>query len=97
MWTIVRFALHGAGQGYGEAFELLRRAGFHPHRTPAAGGSQDDALPAAVVADLFQDPAVVSRAIFEALHAAGLAPVTVTGSHVGVGGARDRTRALARR
>ena len=37
---------------------------------------------ASVVADLLQDPAVVSRAIFEALAGARLRPVMVTGAHV---------------
>lgn len=91
MWTIVRFQLCRAS-GYRAAFELLRAAGFAPHRTPAP--SLAEPLPAAVVRDLFQDPAVVTRAVFEALDEAGLAPVGVSAAHVDVSAPRDR-RALA--
>jgi hypothetical protein len=97
MWTIIRFALHGEdARAYRVAFELLREAGFTPHRTPAAerrGHAAGEALPAAVVSDLFQDPAVVSRAVFEALQEAHLRPVAVTGCHVEMRrrrGERDR-------
>ena len=92
MWTIVRFELRGA-RHYGPAFALLRDAGFLPHRRPAedAAGS----LPAAVVRDLFQDPAVVTRAVFDALAEAGLAPVGVAAAHVAVGRGPRGTRALA--
>jgi hypothetical protein len=38
-----------------------------------------------VVGDLFQDPAVVTRAVFEALALAGLEPVAVSAAHVEVG------------
>jgi hypothetical protein len=82
MWTVIRFALSSAEPGrYRAAFELLGRSGFQPHRRP---GEAREVLPASVVADLFQDPAVVSRAIFEALAEARLGPVMVTGSHVDV-------------
>ena len=92
MWTIVRFELHRAS-GYRAAFEILAGAGFVPHRRPAAAPAEP--LPAAVVRDLFQDPAVVTRAVFEALESAGLAPVGVAAGHVDVGGRRVQ-RALAR-
>lgn len=94
MWTIVRFALR-RDPDYRAAFELLSAAGFQPHRTPGASGG--DAFPAAVVADLFQDPAVVTRAVFEGLHEAGLLPVGVTAAHVDVGRAPCVARALAHR
>jgi hypothetical protein len=94
MWTVVRFELR-AGPRYAEAFDLLRAAGFQPHRRPAPDTT--DCLPAAVVRDLFQDPAVVSRAVFEALDDAGLAPVGVLAAHVDVGRAPRVTRALAPR
>lgn len=85
MWTVIRFALATAEPGkYRTAFEMLGHSGFQPHRRPADGGS--DVLPASVVADLLQDPAVVSRAVFEALTAARLRPVMVTGAHIEVRG-----------
>lgn len=93
MWTIVRFALTDAAEDrYRDAYEILSRAGFQPHRAPAAS----EVLPAAVVADLLQDPAVVSRAIFEALSEGGLGPMMVTGCRVGPGADRRGERALAR-
>ena len=107
MWTIVRFELLTEHR-YGEAFALLRAAGFQPHRrplpspAPRGDGSPGTSpapgaapLPAAVVRDLFQDPAVVSRAVFEALADAGLAPMGVAASHVDVGRVCRGTRALA--
>ena len=94
MWTIVRFALR-RDLDYRPAFDLLAGAGFQPHRTPGAGG--EDAFPAAVVADLFQDPAVVTRAIFEGLFEAGLGPVAVAAAHADVGRARAASGALAQR
>jgi hypothetical protein len=85
MWTVIRFALSSAEPGpYRAAFDLLGRSGFQPHRRPGDGAC--DVLPASVVADLLQDPAVVSRAIFEALAGARLRPVMVTGAHVEVRG-----------
>lgn len=88
MWTVVQFRL-GASD-YRTAFALLRGAGFVPHRLPAAAVPEGP-FPAAVARDLFQDPAVVTRAVFEALAEAGLAPIAVAGAHVGVGrAARDR-------
>jgi hypothetical protein len=78
MWTIVRFALPRKGD-YRTAFQILAHAGFQLHRTPDE--AEDEALPASVVADLFQDPAVVSRAVFEGLHEAGLGPVGVGALH----------------
>jgi hypothetical protein len=92
MWTVVRFGLRGAGD-YGAAFELLARAGFAEHRRPAPDAPGP--FPAAAVRDLFQDPAVVSRAIFEALDEAGLAPLGVTAAHVDVGRGARRRAALA--
>ena len=94
MWTIVRFALR-RDLDYRPAFELLAGAGFRPHRTP--GAADEDAFPAAVVADLFQDPAVVTRAVFEGLLEAGLRPVGVAAAHVDVGRARRAPGALAQR
>jgi hypothetical protein len=94
MWTIVRFELR-AEDRYAEAFDLLRAAGFQPHRRPAPDTA--DPLPAAVVRDLFQDPAVVTRAVFVALADAGLAPVGVASAHVDVARAPRVTRALAPR
>jgi hypothetical protein len=83
MWTVIRFALSSAEPGpYRAAFELLGRSGFQPHRRPGPGACA--VFPASVVADLLQDPAVVSRAIFEALADARLRPVMVTGAHVEV-------------
>ena len=92
MWTVVRFELRRAS-GYPAAFAILAGAGFVPHRRPAAASAQS--LPAAVVRDLFQDPAVVTRAVFDALDAAGLAPVGVAAAHVDVARRRGQ-RALAR-
>jgi hypothetical protein len=91
MWTVVRFELR-ADREYAEAFALLHAAGFQPHRQPAPGVA--GALPAAVVRDLFQDPAVVTRAVFAALDEAGFAPVGVAAAHVDVGRAPRGTRAL---
>jgi hypothetical protein len=81
MWTIVRFGLRSDGD-YRAAFDLLAHAGLQPHRSPDAAGAEP--FPAAVVADLFQDPAVVSRAVFDGLHDAGLGPVAVCAAHVDV-------------
>jgi hypothetical protein len=80
MWTVVQFSLRSPD--YRTAFALLAGAGFAPHRRPAA--ASDGAFPAAVVRDLFQDPAVVTRAVFEALDQAGLGPVAVSAAHVDV-------------
>ncbi len=81
MWTVVQFELRSPG--YRTAFELLAGAGFAPHRRP--GDGSPGPFPAAVVRDVFQDPAVLTRAIFEALDEAGLAPVAVMAAHVDVG------------
>jgi choline dehydrogenase-like flavoprotein len=80
MWTVLQFEL--GSPDYRTAFDLLGGAGFAPHRRPAPGVKGP--FPAAVVRDLFQDPAVVTRAVFEALHQAGLAPVAVAAAHVDV-------------
>ncbi len=88
MWTIIRFAL-ADGAGYATAFDILRRAGFRAHRAPDSPPACS-VLPAAVVADVPQDPAVVSRAVFEALAEARLRPVAVSGCEV-----RPARRAVA--
>jgi hypothetical protein len=94
MWTIVRFGLRRSGD-YRAAFELLAGAGFVVHRRPAPDA--EEPFPAAAVRDLLQDPAVVGRAIFEALDAARLSPVGVAASHVDVGRGARRRAALAPR
>jgi choline dehydrogenase-like flavoprotein len=81
MWTVVQFELRSPE--YRTAFDVLAGAGFAPHRRPGDGSGGP--FPAAVVRDLFQDPAVVTRAVFEALDEAGLAPVAVAAAHVRVG------------
>jgi hypothetical protein len=93
MWTIVNFALQRDAD-YRAAFDLLAPAGFRPHRKPSEG--EQDAFPAAVVAELFQDPAVITRAVFEGLHDAGLRPVGVTACHVEVARPPRAPRPLAR-
>ena len=74
MWTIVRFALRRE-KDYRTAFEILRHAGFLPHHRP--GTCDGGAFPAAVVANVLQEPAVITRAVFEGLEEAGLLPVAV--------------------
>lgn len=91
MWTVVKFEL--ASSDYRTAFELLGGAGFVPHRRPVPGAPE--VFPAAVARDLFQDPAVVTRAVFEALAGAGLAPVAVAAAHVDVGRVRRGGTVLA--
>jgi hypothetical protein len=81
MWTIVRFTLSDASS-YSKAFEVLRHAGFRAHRAPDSPRACE-VFPAAVVADVLQDPAVVARAVFEAFLEARLRPVAVTGCEVG--------------
>ena len=81
MWTLIRFALNSEDPApYRAAFELLGHAGFRRHPSldsPGASGT----FPASVVANVPQDPAVVSRAVFDALTAARLGPVMVAGCH----------------
>ena len=99
MWTIIRFALAAPGaQDHRTAFELLRRAGFQPHHLPVREGERGAPghLEAAAVADLLQDPAVVSRAVFIAFSEARLRPVFVTGAHVSVSPPRARASAATR-
>ena len=101
MWTIIRFALAAPGaQDHRTAFELLRRAGFQPHHLPASDGQREAPGPgplvAAAVADLLQDPAVVSRAVFVAFSEARLRPLFVTGAHVSVSPPRARASASLR-
>ncbi len=91
MWTIVRFTLSDAS-GYPKAFEVLRHAGFRSHRGPDSPRACD-VFPAAAVADVLQDPAVVARAVFEAFLEARLRPVAVTGCEVAPA---RRARPLAR-
>ena len=93
MWTIVRFALWGA-HDYGEAFELLAGAGFARHPAPAPDRAEP--FPAAVVVDRCQDPAVVTRAVFEALHGAGLRPMGVIAAPLDAARAPRGRAALAR-
>jgi hypothetical protein len=86
MWTIVRFALGDAsGRAEETAFEILRGAGFRRKPGPVAA-------PAAAVADVAQEPAVVTRAVFAALHEARLRPVFVTCAPID-GGARAHAAA----
>jgi hypothetical protein len=82
MWTLIRFALNSDDTGpYRAAFELLGEAGFVRHQSPDDAGAEAT-FPAAVVADVPEDPAVVSRAVFDALAAARLRPIMVTGCHL---------------
>jgi hypothetical protein len=93
MWTLIRFAL-AEGAGYGTAFEILRLAGFRAHQVPDSPRACS-AMPAAVIADVLQDPAVISRVVFEALAEARLRPVAVAGCEIAPG--RPRAAALASR
>ncbi len=93
MWTIVRFALR-RDEDYRAAVEILRSAGFHLHLRPER--AEETPFPAAVVADVFQDPAMITRAVFEGLHEAGLLPIAVAACHVDVAGSAAAPRALAR-
>jgi hypothetical protein len=95
MWTVLRFALERPCD-YPRALELLAHAGFRAHRVPDLAAAALEPLPAAAVADVLQDPAVISRAVFEALQEARLGPVVVTGSQVGPATTR-RVAPLARR
>ncbi len=80
MWTLFRFSLCGGGaRAYREALEILHGAGFRR----ADGGEAIDAdapFPAAVIADVRNEPGDVTRAIFSALREAGLRPVGVSGA-----------------
>lgn len=93
MWTIVQFALLREGD-YRAAFDLLGPAGFKLHRAPDHG--EPEAFPAAVAAETFHDPAVITRAVFEELHGAGLAPVAVAACHAAAGRPGLSAPALAR-
>lgn len=92
MWTLIRFSLLDDAQ-YLPALGLLARAGFRTLPRPAA--DRRDPLPAAVVADRIVDPAVASRAVFEALLGAGLGPICVIGGNVGRLGLRGSPCARA--
>jgi hypothetical protein len=81
MWMLFRFSLCGGERAYRDALEILRGAGFQR----AGGGDVLDAeapFPAAVVADVRNEPADVTRAIFSALREAGLRPVGVSGAAI---------------
>jgi hypothetical protein len=82
MWTVFRFALSGADhRAYRDAYEILERAGFVRVRD-ARAGEVTAVLPAAVLADVGQDPSAVTAVLFEVLSAARLRPVAVTGCPV---------------
>jgi hypothetical protein len=92
MWTVIRLVLHGEdARAYRTAGDLLRGAGFADPAAAEPGPGRR------VVADLLQDPAVVARAVFEALAEAGLRPVWVSGSQVDVRLGRARRGAAAPR
>jgi hypothetical protein len=92
MWIVVRFALLRAGD-YALGLEVLEGSGLRRHRSP---GPRDLApYPAAVVGNLSLDPAVVTRAVFERLASAGLAPVAVMAAPLDVSQAANSPRALA--
>jgi hypothetical protein len=83
MWTIFRFALSGADRrAYEDAYAILKGAGFE--RPPAEASQPPCAsahqFPAAVLAYVRHDPAVVTRSIFEVLGEARLRPLGVTGA-----------------
>lgn len=79
MWTVFRFALSGADdRAYREAYDILRGAGF-ARASEVAAPSDLGSFPAAVVADVTQDPSAVTRVIFAALAEARLRPLAVTG------------------
>jgi hypothetical protein len=92
MWTVVRFALLREGD-YRAAFELLAEDGLQPLRAPRRNDLRP--YPGAVVADLAADSAPVTRAVFERLAAAGLAPVAVMACAVDLTSAANSPRALA--
>jgi hypothetical protein len=80
MWTIFRFALSGADRrAYDDAYAILTSAGFVRPREPALPCASAQ-FPAAVLAFVRHDPAVVTRSIFDVLGEARLRPVGVTGS-----------------
>jgi hypothetical protein len=92
MWTIVRFALLREGD-YRAALDLLAQHGLQPLRAPPR--RDRGAYPAAVVAHLSADPAAISRAVFERLAAAGVAPLAVMACAADVADAANSPRALA--
>jgi hypothetical protein len=81
MWTIFRFALSDADpRAYEEAYEILEGAGFsRAPEEPLEGPRGDPPFPAAVMADVRQGTAAVTRAIFDRLGEARLRPLAVTG------------------
>lgn len=93
MWTLVRFELRDPGD-YAAAFGLLAGAGFRLERTPAA--LAPGPLPAAVALDRLAETAAVTRAVFDALHGAGLAPVGVAATSAAHARPRRPRAALAR-
>jgi hypothetical protein len=93
MWTFVRFELRDSGD-YTAAFGLLAGAGFRLERVPAPVAPGP--LPAAVALDRLAETAAVTRAVFDALHGAGLAPVGVAATHAAAVRAACGRAALAR-
>ncbi len=93
MWTVFRFSLRGGeARAYHDALEILRRAGFRSARAVDAIDPEAP-FPAAVAADVRSEPADVTRAIFSALHEAGLHPVAVSGAPMTLRKARVAARA----
>jgi hypothetical protein len=80
MWTIFRFALSSADRrAYDDAYAILTSAGFVRPRE-AGEPPCATAFPAAVLAYVRDDPAVVTRSIFEVLGEARLRPLGVMGA-----------------
>jgi hypothetical protein len=92
MWTVVRFALLRE-RDYRAAFDLLAGEGLQPLRAPRPRDLRP--YPGAVVGDLPHDSAQLTRAVFERLAAAGLAPVAVMACAVDLARAANSPRALA--
>jgi hypothetical protein len=92
LWTIVRFGLLRQGD-YRAAFRVLAAEGFQPLRVPRPGDPRP--YPAAAAADLSADPAAITRAVFERLAAAGVAPVAVMACAADVARAANSPAALA--
>ncbi len=92
MWTVVQFALLREGD-YGAGFERLAELGLREHRAPRPHDLRP--YPAAVVGDLPHDGSWITRAVFERLAAAGLAPIAVMASAADVAQAANSPQALA--
>lgn len=81
MWTIFRFALSSADRrAYDDAYAILTSAGFVRPREAGEPPCATAQFPAAVLAYVRHDPAVVTRSIFEVLGEARLRPLGVTGA-----------------